>query len=257
MLKNSGPVSHHVISCESGCASSPLLWRASLPESFDGITSALFDVCVCVWMGERVCGLEMFHNPPSFFPPFFFFFPPLLVAELTPLLLFEVKISVAHGSNGWMSDRSVTGNKCEPSSHWASTQTLGNPRAMLCIANSFVTRAPANAFWGRRGSHGCHWVYPGFSLYKVINSVCFPLPPLLPDRIEGFLFSTTLIRLRAAGTWDIRGKMISWAWRNGSPLGGFDWLPLGEDLLWEVCWYTSPLSTWKDSRCVLQCVCVM
>lgn len=91
------------------------------------------------------------------------------------------------------------------------------------------------------------------SFYKVINWACFSPRPLLPGRMESFLFSTTLTSLWDAGSVDIREKLISWGWRNGPPLRGFDWLPLGEDLLRGV-W---PQCSWEGSRNVclgLACV---
>ena len=36
----------------------------------------------------------------------------------------------------------------------------------------------------------------------------------------------------------LEGKWSARPEENGSPLGGFDWLPLGEDLLRGLCWYT-------------------
>lgn len=132
---------------------------------------------------------------------------------------------------------------------------------MFWIANSRVMRATGHVFCGGAvGGGGGGGVGVGVtkstpaSSYKVINSVCFSPLRLLPGRTDTFLFSTTLISLWAAGTVDIRGgKWSAWPWRNGSLLGGSDWLPLGERSTWQYLLIHS--TTIK--LCVRACVAVI
>lgn len=82
---------------------------------------------------------------------------------------------------------------------------------------------------GQRGGAGAVRKSAPASSHKVIKSVCLPLARLLPEKTGTFLSSTALISLGAAGTVDIRGKMISlgpgemacrWGGSDGLPPGG-------------------------------------
>ncbi len=154
---------------------------------------------MCVWMiGRRVCGLEMLLLSSCSF---------LSWSQLMSLLPFEVKINVALGSNGRMSDRSVTGNKCEPSSRWASTKHSATPRPR----SELLIRL----WWGRQAMflQGGEEPWVSRSLTQLpftkssIQCVFHFLHRFQTERTV-FCFQQHWSAW-AAGTGDIRGKMIS------------------------------------------------
>lgn len=199
--------------------------------------------CVCRWLGAGCVNRK--HSPPFSFLSLC----PSLVSANVYHLWFKSTFPSALMAE-WLTGRWQETNVClhhtgHPHKHSA---TLG-PCSELLIC----WRWGGQSVYFREGrGPPCDSVTKSApaSIYKVINSVCFSLLPLLLERMDSLLCSTTLISPWAVGTVDSRGKMISSAWRNGSPLGGFDWLPLGKDLLQGVCWYTRPWRCWKDIRCV-------
>lgn len=175
--------------------------------------------CACWWWGGSCAVREPLLLSPSSSPR----------TVTANFRLFEVEINTSFASNGqWVTGRwQETNVSLHHTRHPHKHSATPGPCSELLI----------RVWWERQGTcfagGGITKSTPASS-YKVINSVCFSPPRLLPGRTDTFLFSTTLISLWAAGTVDIRGgKWSAWPWRNGSPLGGSDWLPLGERSTWQ------------------------